>query len=286
MAAGRPPRTPVKHTEEEKLDDVVAVILAAGKGTRMKSDLPKVLHTLHGRSMVQHVVDRVHSVGIHDIILVVGYKRDMIMAHLGSSVRYAVQERQLGTAHAVMMARAQLADFTGRVLVVYGDMPLINPRSVRRLIDRCAGDVKAALLTIVLENPPDFGRVVRGPDGSVARIVEVKDADPQTLAIKEINVGMYCFDNRTLLNALDRLSNDNAQGEYYLTDVIEVIADAGGRIETIVAPTPEETLGVNEPDHLRFAESLQHLDYAESIYPLVDATLAGSRSAESQEKTL
>jgi len=275
-----------RQVQQKASDDIIAVVLAAGKGTRMKSDLPKVLHTIHGRSMIQHVVDRVHSVGIRDIVLVVGYGRDRVMAHLGSSVRYAVQERQLGTAHAVMMARSYLAGFAGRVLVVYGDMPLISPHTVRRLIDRCAGDVKAALLTIVLDNPPDFGRVVRGPDGSVVRIVEVKDADPQTLAIKEINVGTYCFDSRALLDALERLSNDNAQGEYYLTDVVELIAGAGGRIETLVAPTLEETLGINDPEHLRFAESLQHLDYAESVYPLVDATVAESRSTAPLEKTL
>jgi len=261
--------------------DVTAVILAAGRGTRMKSDLPKVLHTLHGRSLLQHVVDRVRQVGITDLLVVVGYQREQVMSHIGSSVRFAVQEPQLGTAHAVMLARPYLTESTGRVLVVYGDMPLINPHSMRRLIDRCRGDVKAALLTVRLDNPPDFGRVVRGPDGNVIRIIEVRDADPQTLAIREVNVGMYCFEHRALLAALDRLSNDNAQGEYYLTDVIELIADAGGRIETILAPTLEETLGINEPHHLRFAESLAYLDYAESMYPVVDATLAVSRPSPS-----
>ncbi len=279
MAAVGSARRAPNDTASEAQDAVMAIILAAGKGTRMKSDLPKVLHSLHGHSLVQHVIDRVRRIGIRDIVVIVGYRRDMVVAHLGSSVRYAVQERQLGTAHAVMMARPYLADFAGRVLVVYGDMPLINPATMRRLIDLCQGDVKAALLTIILENPPDFGRIVRGPDGSVIRIVEVRDADPATLAIREINVGMYCFDCRALLAALERLSNDNAQGEYYLTDVIELIASAGGRIETTVAPTLEETLGINEPIHLRFAESLQHLDYAKSIYSIVDAAPAVSRPA-------
>ena len=206
-----------------------------------------------------------------------GYQRDQLMTHLGPGYHYAVQEPQLGTAHAVMMARSYLSDFAGRVLVVYGDMPLINPHTVRRLIHQCRGDVKAVLLTTMLDNPPDFGRVLRGEDGRVIRIVEVKDADPETLAIKEINVGLYCFECRALLQALDRLSNDNAQGEYYLTDAVEAIVSAGGRIETLLAPTLEETLGINDSDHLRFAESLRHLDYAESVYPLVDASLAESR---------
>lgn len=261
----------------DDLHDVIALILAAGKGTRMKSALPKVLHTVHGRSLVQHVVERVRLTGVKDIVVVVGYQREQVMAHMGTDVQYAVQEPQLGTAHAVMMARSYLTGFTGRVLVVYGDMPLINPQSMRRLIDRCQGEVKAVLLTIILDNPPDFGRVVHGPDGKITRIVEVKDADAQTLAIKEVNVGLYCFENHALLEALDRLSNDNAQGEYYLTDVIESIAGTGGRIETIVAATMEETLGINDPDHLRFAESLSHLDYAESVYPLVDASLSDVR---------
>jgi len=256
---------------------VMALVLAGGKGTRMKSDLPKVLHTVHGRSLVQHVIERVRQAGVADVVVVVGYRRDQVMAHIGGGVRYAVQEEQLGTAHAVMMTRPYLTGFIGRVLVVYGDMPLINPGSMRRLIECCRGDVKAVLLTVFLDNPPDFGRVVRDADGRIRRIVEVKDADPRTLAIKEVNVGLYCFESVALLDALDRLSNDNAQGEYYLTDVAELIADAGGRIETIVAPTLEETLGVNDPDHLRFAESLTHLDYAESLYALVDAAPADLR---------
>jgi len=255
-------------------DPALAIVLAAGKGTRMKSHLPKVLHQLHGRSLLQHVVERVRRVGVNDIVVVVGHQRRVVMAHMGDGVRYAVQGRQLGTAHAVMTARPYLSGFDGRVLVVYGDMPMINPDSMRRLIDLCQGGIKAAILTIILENPPDFGRVVRGPDGSIIRIVEVRDADPATLAIREINVGLYCFDSRALLAALDKLTNQNAQSEYYLTDVIELIAGAGGRIESIVAPTPEETLGVNSPEQLRFAESLHDLDYAESVYPLVDAAPA------------
>ncbi|HET7088077.1 MAG TPA: NTP transferase domain-containing protein [Anaerolineae bacterium] len=269
------PITP--HIPDPAQDAVIAVVLAAGKGTRMKSDLPKVLHTLHGQSLIQHVVERVRRVGIRDIIVVVGYQREQVMAHLGASVRYAIQEEQLGTAHAVMMARPYLSNFTGRVLIAYGDMPLINPDTMKRLIDRCQGDVKASMLTIILENPPDFGRVVRGPDGRVLRIIEVQDADPETLALREINVGMYCFECRALLAAFDRLSNNNAQKEYYLTDAIEAIASTGGRIETIVAPTVEETLGINEPGNLRFAESLKHLDYAERMYPVIYASLAASR---------
>jgi len=285
MIARDTARASVNLAAESRPGNVAAVILAAGKGTRMKSDLPKVLHRLHGQSLIQHVIGRVRKVGIDDLIVVVGYKRDMVIAEVGAGVRYTVQEEQLGTAHAVMMARSLLTDFDGRVLVVYGDMPLINPHTMRTLIERCTGDVKASLLTIVLENPPDFGRVVRDGQGKVTHIVEVRDADLQTLSIKEINVGMYCFDSRALLDALARLSNHNAQGEYYLTDVIGLIGEAGGRIETIAAPTIEETLGINDLNHLRFAESLRHLDYAESMYAIVDAVIAESRSSGPQRSS-
>ena len=262
------------------MSDTRVVILAAGKGSRMKSELPKVLHTVEGKSMIQRAIERVNELGIpsDDVIVIVGYKREMVMERLGNAVRYAVQTEQLGTGHAVLMAREHLRDFDGQVIVLYGDMPLINPHTVQRLIDTCTGEVKGAILTMKLDNPPDFGRIVRGPDGGVRRIVEVRDADPETLAIKEVNVGMYCFDNLALNAALDGLSNDNAQGEYYLTDVVELIGRAGGRVETVLAETLEETLGVNDPAHLQFAESLKDIEYAESLYDLIDATLAMQRA--------
>jgi len=263
------------------MGDTKVVILAAGKGSRMKSELPKVLHAVDSKSMIQRAIDRVHELGIPSdaVIVVVGYKRETVMEHLGDAVRYAIQTEQLGTGHAVLMAHEHLRDFDGKVVVLYGDMPLINPRTVQRLIDGCTGGVKGTLLTMILDNPPDFGRIVRGPDGGVRRIVEIKDADPETLAIKEVNVGMYCFDNHALQAALAGLGKNNAQGEYYLTDVVELIGRTGGRVEMVLAETLEETLGVNDPTHLRFAESLKHVEYAESLYELIDATLAMQRRA-------
>ncbi|RMF26512.1 MAG: hypothetical protein D6759_19570, partial [Chloroflexi bacterium] len=249
------------------------------------SELPKVLHSVDGKTMIQHVVERVHALGIEEIIVVVGYKREMVINHLRQVVpelrlRYTIQEKQLGTGHAVMMARPYLQGFRGRVLVLYGDMPLINPRTIRRLIEACQSEVKATLLTIVLDNPPDFGRIVRDESGRVLRVVEVQDATPEERAIREVNVGMYCFDSEALLTALGHLRNDNAQGEYYLTDVIGEIVQSGGRVETVVAETLEETLGINDQNHLRFAEALKHIQYAESLYELIDATLAMTRARE------
>lgn len=260
------------------MKDTRVVILAAGKGSRMQSDLPKVLHKVEGKAMVQHSIDKVRELGVGDIILVVGYKKEMIREVVGDSVKYAVQEEQLGTGHAVMQARPFLEGFDGNVVVLYGDMPLINSATIKKLIEaRESDDVKGALLTIVLDNPPDFGRIVRDDAGRVLRIVEVRDCSPEELAIKEVNVGMYCFDCQELLAALDGLSTDNAQGEYYLTDVAGIMADKGLTVKTVTSDTLEETLGINDPHHLEFAESLSDIRYAESLYELIDATLAMQR---------
>jgi bifunctional UDP-N-acetylglucosamine pyrophosphorylase/glucosamine-1-phosphate N-acetyltransferase len=255
-----------------------AVILAAGKGSRMRSELPKVLHVVEGKTLIEHSIERARQAGVGEIILVVGYKREMIMEALGDQVKYAVQDKQLGTGHAVAQASELLRDFDGNVVVLYGDMPLINPSTVSRLIEtRERDEVKAAILTVVLDNPPDFGRIIRDSQGQVMRIVEVKDAGPEERAVKEVNVGMYCFDCQALLSALSELSNDNAQGEYYLTDVAGIMYDKGLRVETVTADTLEETLGINDPHHLEFAEKLSDIEFAESLYELIDATLAMTR---------
>jgi len=257
-----------------------AVILAAGKGTRMKSELPKVLHTVEGKPMVQHTIERARAAGVGEIIVVVGYKREMVMEALKDwDVKFAVQEEQRGTGHAVAQARPYLEDFDGNVVVLYGDMPLLSAQTIRSLIQR-RDETGAAgvILTIVLDNPPDFGRIVRDESGRVVKVVEVKDATPEQLAIKEVNVGAYCFDCQALLPALGQLRDDNAQGEFYLTDVVEILAQDGYRVETVVTPNLEEALGINDPVHLAFAEKLADIRYAESLYELIDATLAMSRA--------
>jgi bifunctional UDP-N-acetylglucosamine pyrophosphorylase/glucosamine-1-phosphate N-acetyltransferase len=262
------------------MKETKAIILAAGKGSRMRSDLPKVLHAVNGRPMIEHSIEKARSVGIEDIIAVVGYKREQVREALGDSVRYVVQDQQLGTGHAVMMARDLLAGFDGNVVVLYGDMPLITAGTIHQLIEtREQDEVKAALLTIVLDNPPDFGRIVRDEQGHIQRIVEVRDASPQELKIKEVNVGMYCFDCQELLAALEALDNDNAQNEYYLTDVVGIMCDEGLAVETVVTGNLEETLGINDPAHLQFAESLADIKYAESLYDLIDAVLAQQRNS-------
>jgi bifunctional UDP-N-acetylglucosamine pyrophosphorylase/glucosamine-1-phosphate N-acetyltransferase len=253
-----------------------AVILAAGQGTRMASDLPKVLHPVNGKPMIIHCIEATMAAGFDDVILVVGVGRDEVIDAVEDAyegVEFAFQDEQLGTGHAVMQAKSFLDGFDGNVVVVYGDMPLLRADTIRSIVDhRDATSAAAVVLTIELENPPDFGRVVRDADGRVVGIVEARDATPEQLAVREVNVGAYCFDAASLLRALERLGADNAQGEYYLTDVIGLLAADGQVVETVVTENLEEALGINDPAHLDFADKLlRDIRFAETKYARVDA---------------
>jgi bifunctional UDP-N-acetylglucosamine pyrophosphorylase/glucosamine-1-phosphate N-acetyltransferase len=249
--------------EDER--DLRAIVLAGGKGTRMESDLPKVLHDLRGKSVIHHAIDNVRGAGIDDVLVVVGHRHDLVVEHLGDRVRFVVQEEQLGTGHAVQQALPLLEQAVGPVVVCYGDMPFVCPATFRALID--AGSrpgVAAAILTMELDDPPDYGRVVRDENGRVRRVVEVKDCTPEELAIKEFNVGVYCFGVEALRWALPRLSDDNAQGEYQLTGVVEVLG--GQRVETVRTDNPDEALGINDRTELELAERLKDSP-AQRAYP-------------------
>ena len=257
-----------------------AVILAAGRGRRMGSDLPKVLHELDGRPLVVHSIERARAAGADEIVVVVGYRRDLVEEALRDlNVEFAVQTEQRGTGHAVLSARELLVDKPGDVLVMYGDMPLLSAETLRHLVDkRRDTDAAAVALTIVLDNPPDFGRIIRDADGVVREVVEVRDANPEQLAIREVNVGAYCFAAAALVPALERLGVDNAQGEYYLTDVVGILAGDGLRVETVTTENLEETLGINDVPHLQFAAKLSDIEYAESLYDLIDAVASTARA--------
>ena len=252
-----------------------AVILAAGQGKRMGSDLPKVLHPVDGKPMVIHCIEATMAAGIDDIVLVVGIGRDQVIEAVEDAydgVEFAFQVEQLGTGHAVMQAGTFLDGLDGNVAVLYGDMPMLTAETIRSVVEHRDGTGAAAvLLTIELENPPDFGRVVRDGENRVVGIVEAGDATPAQVAVREVNVGAYCFDAVALQGALDRLGSDNSQGEYYLTDVIGILAADGADVETVVTENLEETLGINDPEHLDFSEKLRHIRYAEKMYPRVDA---------------
>ena len=251
------------------------VILAAGQGTRMGSDLPKVLHPVDGKPMVICCIEASMAAGIDDIIVVVGVGRDQVIDAVDDAyegMEYAVQDEQLGTGHAVIQARAFFEGLDGSVVVLYGDMPLLTAGTIRSVVDhRDATDAAAVALTIELENPPDFGRIVRDDDGRITGIVEARDATPEQFAVREVNVGVYAFDAAALVRGLDRLGSANAAGELYLTDVIGLLAVDGERVETVVTDRLEEAVGVNDPAHLDFAEKMRHIRFAETRYARVDA---------------
>lgn len=234
-----------------------AVILAAGKGTRMKSKLYKVLHPVLGKPMVEHVVDQLDQIGVSRQIVIVGHGAEAVQDTLGTRVEYAVQEEQLGTGHAVQMAEAELAGKSGATLVVCGDTPLLTAETLEALLAHHeAQQAKVTVLTAIADDATGYGRVVRGEDGNVTKVVEHKDASEAELAINEINTGTYVFDNELLFDALKQVGNNNAQGEYYLPDVISIAKEAGEVVAAHTAPTFDETIGVNDRVALSQAEAI------------------------------
>lgn len=235
---------------------VAAIILAAGKGKRMKSDLPKVLHTINGRPMVLRVIDAVRSVGPERIVLVTGYGADRVEAAVsadpdGETVEFVRQHEQLGTGHAVIQTETTLSGYDGDILVLNGDVPGLSMDTLRALLDfHHTQGAAATVVTAELDDPGGYGRIVRSSDGYLQRIVEHRDADDNERAIREINSGLFCFDARSLFGALKQTNRKNAQNEFYLTDVIAVLNAAGKRVSAFLAPDSREILGVNDVDEL------------------------------------
>jgi bifunctional UDP-N-acetylglucosamine pyrophosphorylase/glucosamine-1-phosphate N-acetyltransferase len=240
----------------EKADkETIAIILAAGQGTRMKSKKSKVLHQLVGKPMIRYVLDAVHLAGITRVVLVVGHESETIRAELGDTVEYATQSEQLGTGHAVMQAAESLGKVDGDVLVLYGDTPLVKPETLRTLVQKHAeSSATITLLTGQMDDPRGYGRIVR-IDSGIAAIVEESAASADQRDIKEINCGMYCFDAAWLCEHLPQLQK-SSKGEYYLTDLIEMAAIEKRRIEGTVTAEPEESMGVNDRAQLAEAEEL------------------------------
>ena len=239
------------------MSNIFAVILAAGQGTRMKSKLYKVLHPVCGKPMVQHVVDHIQTLDVNRIVTVVGHGAEKVQQQLGDKSEYVLQAEQLGTAHAVQQAEGILGNEEGTTIVVCGDTPLIRPETMQALFEHHqAKNAKATILTAIAENPTGYGRILRGENGQVEQIVEQKDASVEQQLVKEINTGTYCFDNKLLFETLKLVKNDNAQGEYYLPDVIEILQKQGDIVEAYVTDDFEETLGVNDRVALAQAEAL------------------------------
>lgn len=225
-----------------------ALVLAAGQGTRMKSDLPKVLHPVAGVPMVQWVVRALRQAGVERIVVVIGHGGDQVQAALGDSVEFAWQREQLGTGHAVLQAREQLGNFDGPVLVVAGDVPMISGATLRGLWeDQAQSGAACVMSTFELEDPTGYGRILRDTmHGGVTAVVEHKDCSSEQRKITEVNPAIYCFDNQRMFAALDQVGNDNSQGEYYLPDVIKIFVKQGETIKGVLSDDPDEFRGIND----------------------------------------
>ena len=234
-----------------------AIILAAGKGTRMKSDLPKVLHKVAGISMLEHVFRSVSAIDPEKTVTVVGHKAELVEQVLAGQTDFVRQTEQLGTGHAVMMAEPVLENLTGQTLVIAGDTPLITGESLKNLIDFHINHKNVAtILTAEADNPFGYGRIVRNQHDEVLKIVEQKDASDFEQQIKEINTGTYVFDNARLFEALKNINTNNAQGEYYITDVIGIFRENGEKVGAYTLKDFDESLGVNDRVALATAEGV------------------------------
>jgi bifunctional UDP-N-acetylglucosamine pyrophosphorylase/glucosamine-1-phosphate N-acetyltransferase len=238
------------------MKDMIAIILAAGQGTRMYSGLPKVLHSVAGQPMIDHVLEAIQPLEPKRIYVVTGFMAQTVQEHVGRRAVCVKQDKRLGTAHAVKQVLPFITDFHGDVLITVGDAPLIKTETVRELVKRRrAHQVAATVLTTEMENPTGYGRIVRSRDGTVRKIVEEKDTNTYEVAINEINTGIYVFDNQKMIQALRKVGNKNAQKEYYLTDTIEILGRLGYEVEPVVAADSSETMGINSRAELARAES-------------------------------
>ena len=240
--------------------EILSIVLAAGKGTRMKSNKSKLVHKIYGKELVKRVVETANKAGVDEVITVVGYKKEQVQLVLGDTVKYAYQEEMLGTGHAVMQATKYLEGRKGKVVILNGDVPILRPETLKTLIDKSIKNKEyATLLTAIYNNPTGYGRILRDVGGNIKGIVEEKDANEDQKEIKEINAGIYCFDIEELLLALKELKNDNAQGEYYITDVIKIMNDKGLKTGAVIVEDNTEILGVNDRGQLEMLTKVLRL---------------------------
>lgn len=242
----------------------VAVVLAAGLGTRMKSELPKVLHKVAGWPMLKHVTHALRQAGIDDIILVLGHRSDLVEEAMGTGFKVVYQKEPLGTGHAVLQALPVLQEYeSGQCLVICGDTPLLRAETLVDLMEKHRrSQAEATILTAEMSDPFGYGRIVT-KQNTIAGIVEEKDADPAEKAIKEINTGTYCFNIQALKVLLPRLEPANAQGEYYLTDIISLLVKGGQPVERLLLAEASEAMGINNRIQLAEAESMMRRQIAE-----------------------
>ncbi|MEI5994112.1 GlmU protein [Enterococcus sp. 4G2_DIV0659] len=241
------------------MENRYVIILAAGKGTRMKSKLYKVLHPVAGKPMVEHIMDQVEKTNPSEVVTIVGHGAEAIKSHLGERSQYALQEEQLGTGHAVLQAQDHLADKQGTTLVITGDTPLLTAETLTNLFAYHQGkNASATILTAHADDPTGYGRIIRDHVGIVEKIVEQKDASEQEARVQEINTGTFCFDNEALFKALSKIDTNNAQGEYYLTDIIEILKKEGKTVAAYQMADFEEAMGINDRVALAEANKIMH----------------------------
>lgn len=237
-------------------EKVAVIILAAGKGKRMKSDLPKVLAEAAGKPLIKYVLDTAKALPANRVIAVVGHGKQLVIDALPDWAEWVEQKEQLGTGHAVDQARELLSDYPGITMILCGDVPLLRVETLRSMLaTHNSQRAVCTLMTAELDDPARYGRIVRDEAGEVIDFVEAADATPEILAIHEINVGVYCFDTKMLFEKLPLLGNNNAQGEYYLPDVARMLLKEGKKVCAVKAKDPVEILGVNSPEDLAFIGS-------------------------------
>ncbi len=228
----------------------------------MKSDLPKVLQEFNARPLILHVIDSLTAAGVNSIVVVVGYKGDMVADAVKGKARIVWQKEQLGTGHAVMQAEPALKDYMGKVIVACGDVPMIRPATFQSLIDAAGISMnKAVVLTMEVDDPSGYGRIIKDDNGSFLDIIEEKDASPDIKKIREVNTGTYVFDSEYLFEGLKRITDNNAQKEFYLPDALQHVLSSGYKVEIVKLDNADEGRGVNTVEDLRLLEKLYPAGY-------------------------
>ncbi|MCQ2358619.1 MAG: bifunctional UDP-N-acetylglucosamine diphosphorylase/glucosamine-1-phosphate N-acetyltransferase GlmU [Phascolarctobacterium sp.] len=239
------------------MSSLVAVILAAGKGTRMRSKLPKVLHKVGGKAMLQHVIDASTAAGADDKVVIIGHGAELVEEMVAGQAKTALQAEQLGTGHAVLQTKEALSGFTGTAMILCGDTPLLDGEELKKFYEaHKASSASATVMTAIMDNPTGYGRIIRDNNGDVCGIVEQKDATEEQKAVKEINTGIYCIECPLMFEVLETITPNNAQGEYYLTDILDKLYSAGKKVGGVVTADSDMVMGINSRKQLSVAESV------------------------------
>jgi bifunctional UDP-N-acetylglucosamine pyrophosphorylase/glucosamine-1-phosphate N-acetyltransferase len=245
-------------SKREIMKNVAALVLAAGKGTRMYSDLAKVLHPIYGRPMLSYLLAALKELRLGRVLVVVGHQAGRIQEIFAEApVEWVLQREQLGTGHAVLCALPHLTDFAGSVLICCGDTPLLTTKTLRMFLTaHVNSDNDLSVLSMLLDDPGTYGRILRNSAGEVSGIVEAKDATGEEIHIREVNTGIYCVGGALLHEVIPAISNANAQGEYYLTDMIGLAVERGWKVQAVAGSDPKEFMGVNTEEELKVAERI------------------------------